>query len=168
MHKVITPENEITHGQKFLLDLMEQRKLAEFARSSDINRSMIEPRYLFSCLFHIGVGQVKYPTLKLIYLLRRHINPAAWFYVLNEELPEFKVKLNSPEDNFCIEKTINWQKLSKMYQEKKLFNWCKEKNINYVPFSHLFNGHYGLSTLKIKQLKNYFDPAGWFIYCDEI
>lgn len=165
MHKLYVPESELTYGQKYILDLMEKKQLAAWCRDLD-NLSSKYENYAFSYLFHIGVGQIKMPPADIIFKLRHLIFPSYWFYTTSESKPEQK-SLTKMEEEFDIEKSVNFKILKDMYEEKKLYNWCSEHNLNYVPFSHVFNSHYGLSVNKMKKLREYFPPENWFIYCNE-
>lgn len=160
MHKIYVPESEITYGQKYLLDLMDKKQLAAWCRDNLI------AKYTFSYLFHIGTGMVKMPPADLIYKLRHLIYPADWFYTVSEPRPAVR-PLEKRTEDFEVEKSKNFIKLRKMYDEKKLYSWCFENHLNYVPFSHVFNKHYALSVNKMRKLREFFPPEDWFIYENE-
>jgi len=158
MHKLEDPEN-ISWGQKYLLDLIQKRALAAFVRSE------LEPNYHFTYLFHISINQIKIPPIKLINMLRHVISPGDWFYPASGPRP---YKRHLEKKDFDIKDSINYTRLYSMFSSRILYAWCKKNNLDYNIFNHVFNGHWALSPKKIKKLEPWFDPALWFIDSSEI
>ena len=65
MYRLMCKEEDITHGQRFLLDLMDRRELAQFCRNHGL---------ALVYLFNVGVGK-NLPPAETIYRLRHVIHP---------------------------------------------------------------------------------------------
>ena len=57
-----------------------------------------------------------------------HVNPAEWFYTVKEEKPAAKNENQEYTDD--IRKSVNFVKLYKMYQDKTLWDFCKDSTMN--------------------------------------
>lgn len=161
MHKLYVEENELSYGQKFLLDLIDRRKLSEFTRS-ELNSSIH-----FTYLFHLGTGQLKFAGTQDVYKMRHIVFPDNWFYKLSETKPA-EIKLSAPTEPYDVKKTVNFQKLQKMYDNKELYKFAKDHDFNYITFNHIIKGRYGVSSAVINKFKSYFKPYLWFVYDNEL
>lgn len=147
--------SELSYGQKYLLDLIDQRKLAEFCRNYVPER--------FSFAFNLAIGKVKFPPANFIYKLRNIIYPGDWFVHINEEKPERK-PLNDIEGLYDIKKSINYNKILKMHLSKSLYDFTQQNGLNYSTFTHLINGLREFSPTFMYRLHNILPPEDWFIY----
>lgn len=155
MHRLYCEEKDINYGQKYLLDLCDKRQLNQFWQKNCLDQ------FDFTYIFCIATGKQKSASLAFINLLSRFINPADWFYTLSEpkpqELPD-NVRLT---DNIRLSKNFSF--IQKMYENKELYSFCKEKNISYKALMHVLTGRNLISYPKIKELKEIFKPIDWFI-----
>lgn len=149
--------SDLSYGQKYLLDLIDQKKLAEFCREN------IPEKFTFA--FSLAVGKIKFPPAHFIYKLRNIIYPGDWFYHLDQPRPERKT-LNDIDGPYDITKTINYNKILKIYTSKELFAFTQQNNLNYSSFTHLINGLREFSPAFMNRLRNLFAPEDWFIYSD--
>ena len=148
--------SELSYGQKYLLDLMDQKKLAGFFRDAKVPEK-------FTYAFNLAIGKYKFPPAHFIYKLRNIIYPGDWFYLLDQPRPERK-PLNDIDGPYDITKTINYNKILKIYTSKELFAFTQQNNLNYSSFTHLINGLREFSPAFMNRLRNLFAPEDWFIY----
>lgn len=150
--------SDLSYGQKYLLDLIDERKLADFCRKYVPER--------FSFAFNLAVGQVKFPPAHLIYTLRNIIYPGDWFFHLNEKKPEKRSLNDTDSDVYDIRKTVNYNKIIKLHESKELFSFARQNGLNYSSFTHLINGLREFTPVFMFRLRNIFEPEDWFIYSD--
>lgn len=152
-------ENEITYGQQFLLKLCDERKISEFWREN------CAEKYSVTYMFCIATGKCRSASLMFINSLVKWVNPADWFYTIEEPRPaplSPNVKLTND-----IHQSVNVKKLKEMHSNKTLYKFCKEKQLDYKSFMHIVNGRNKMSYPRMMELKKIFNPLDWFILAEE-
>lgn len=160
MHKLYVEPNELSYGQKFLLELIDKRALSNFTRT-ELNSSIH-----FTYLFHLGTGNLRFAGRQDIYKMRHVVFPDNWFYKLKEPKPK-EIQLPEPVEPYDVQKTVNFIKLKEMYDNHELYTFAKENNFSYITFNHIINGRYGVSSAVINKFKSHFEPYLWFVTEDE-
>ncbi len=155
MHRLYCKEEEITYGQKYLLDICDKRQLSQFWQQNCMES------FNFTYIFNIATGKQRSVSLAFINMLSKYVNPADWFYTVSETRPEPLPEGTKLTDD--IRKSKNVQKIKELYEKGELFNFCKEKEINYKALMHVLNGRNLISYPKIKEMKELFAPLDWFI-----
>ena len=155
MHKLYVTEDQITYGQKYLLDLLNNRKLSEFWNKE------LSQKFTFPYVFNYAIGKQTPPSLVFINAMNKYVNPAEWFYTVKEEKPVAKNENQEYTDD--IRKSVNFVKLYKMYQDKTLWDFCKKNNLGYAGLYHSINQRSLITNKMILKLKEFFIPLDWFI-----
>ena len=158
MHRIYCREDEINYGQKYLLDLCDKRQLSQFWQQNCIEMCN------FTYIFNIATGRQKSVSLPFISLMSEFVNPADWFYNVTEKKPEPLPEGIKLTDNILLSKNI--KTIRELYDKRELFNFCKDKNINYKTLMHVLNGRNLISYPSIKELKHIFNPLDWFILAE--
>lgn len=148
MYRLLCDEKDISYGQRYLLDLVDKRSLAKFCRDNNFD---------FLQCFRIAVGKVNPPVI-FISQLTKFIHPVLWFYTESEPKPimkEYK-KIRQPWD---FKKSIICKKIAKIDNLKA---WSDSHGITQTSFFLLAKGKRKPSFLKIKELREIFNPSDWF------
>lgn len=157
MFKLVCDEKDITYGQRYLLNLLEERKFSAFCRDNSLK---------FEYTYTIAIGG-NLPQLPLIYKLRNIIHPVLWFYTEQEDKPEERLyKDYHPENTITNDgeqwdytQSIGFRKFQKI---ENLKSWSIENGFSYVSMWIIATGRRNPSYAKIKQLKNFVYPSDWF------
>lgn len=112
MHKMYCKEEDITHGQRYLLTLMETRELTSFWKD-------FKDEYSFEYFFYAAIGKFKTPSYRFIFELREKINPVLWFFRESENVPETALK----KGIVYFTDSINFKKLKSLYEHNLLWKF---------------------------------------------
>lgn len=151
MFKFLCDEKDITYGQRFLLDLLKERKFAAFCRDNDLK---------FEYTYMVAIGG-NLPPVSLIYKLRRIIHPVLWFYTEQEQRPEEKEYPEDGAGGWDYTQSLGFRQFSRI---ENLKSWSIENGFAYVSMWIIASGRRSPSYVKIRQLKDYIYPADWFFY----
>jgi hypothetical protein len=152
MYLLHTDENEITHGQRFLLNLLEKRKFASFTEKFGVS---------FTYLYKVAIGVHK-PPCEFIYRVRGTVNPGAWFFFETEPLPAVSYK-PAASGTWTWDVSLGMKALREAAKDG-ISAWCGEQELPYYPVYALYQARNPPSFSKIMLLKQHIDPASWFYY----
>lgn len=153
MHKIFS--DTISHGQRYLLDLIDKRKLLQFVNEYDLPHVY---------LFNVATGRVMVPC-DVIFTLRNIIAPNQWFYDETEALPPsipFKGKsgqLYNPDESIA---------LTRLREESNIRRWSTEHDLPYISIYNIISGKYKPTYPKIRQMRDIIPVDLWFIYTGEL
>ncbi|MDR1893808.1 MAG: hypothetical protein LBQ61_03835 [Spirochaetales bacterium] len=143
----------VSHGRRYLLDLMEQRKLKSYADDTGLS---------FNYLYKIAAGIHK-PPCAWIYLLRKDIYPGLWFTEEGNEEPERLYRIQESDGpEWPLARCVNLRKLQAIADGDNLHRWSKQQGLSYDSTYQLLKLRFPPGFKKITLLKKWFDPAGWF------
>ena len=144
-------EEDITHGQRFLLGLMDKRELAQFCRDHDFSLVF---------LFNVGIGK-NLPPAETIYKLRHVIHPNSWFYKEGESvvLSEYS---QDTGDTWKYMESKGYRKLLDIVEVKGDRNFAREYGFDYTSLWLILTGKRKPSYLKICSYKDHITPSDWF------
>ena len=144
-------EEDITHGQRFLLGLMDKRELAQFCRDHDFSLVF---------LFNVGIGK-NLPPAETIYKLRHVIHPNSWFYKEGESvvLSEYS---QDTGDTWKYMESKGYRKLLSIVENKGDRNFAREHGFDYTSLWLILTGKRKPSYLKICSYKDHITPSDWF------
>lgn len=151
MYRLMCPETAITHGQRFLLNLLDKRQFASFCRENNLK---------FEYIFNVAVGK-KIPPVPVIYALRHIIHPNSWFYLESENLP-------LPEYTSDTGETWNYQTskgfsaLQNIVEDCGAREWAIQHSMDYTTLWLILTGRRTPSFPKIKFFRPYIEPSDWF------
>lgn len=151
MYRLMCKDEDITHGQRFILNLMDSRQLAQFCRDFDLS---------FVYMFNVGVGK-NIPPISTIYKLRHQVHPNSWFYKEGELLttPEYKADTGETWD-FLQSK--GYRQLVSIVESVGDRVWARENNFDYTSLWLILTGRRKPSFPKIRSYKNHVIPSDWF------
>jgi hypothetical protein len=167
----------VSHAQRKLIGLIEERRFTATARSYGLTASNI------ALLYRMAVGKIQ-PSFVMIFNLRGHIAPAEWFYDETEKLPgqqAFHPKYacfdRRARQHFIRYPTPAVAYLEGLFREGKLQVFCGEEGLTYamvygyavkrkrpdgITGYHARPG-YGV----IRKLREKIPPEHWFIFPEE-
>lgn len=149
MYRLLCKEEEITRGQRKMLDIVDSRKMAALCRDYGLS---------FNFTYKIAIGG-NIPPSRLIFTLRNLIHPALWFYTEQEKEPELR-QYEPTADTWNYRESIAFRQLSEIADLK---NWCIEHhNPHYTSLWLIATGKREPSYQKIKELRDIIYPADWF------
>lgn len=155
MYKLLCNEDEITYGQRKILDLVDARKIAKFCEERGLN---------FVYTYKVAIGRY-FPPPKLIFALRNLINPVLWFYKENEELPPIK---EYPQDNntedWDYTKSIGFKSFTQFFETQSIKKWSIQKGFDYCSMLLILSGKRAPSFVRIRAFKDFIPPSDWFFY----
>lgn len=153
MYRLQCQEEEITRGQRILLDCLDHRQLREFCRKHDLS---------FVYMFRIAVGGIPVSTAA-IYALRNEIAPVLWFYRENERLPPSRSYKDAGAKKWDFSKSIGYNKFVDTVKPDAL-TWCRKNGFaaEYRTYIMIHHGERAPSFSKMMQLKKIIYPADWF------
>lgn len=151
MYRLMCKEEDITHGQRFLLDLMDRRELAQFCREMDLP---------FVYAFNIAVGK-NIPPVPFIYKLRSLVHPNSWFFRESEPLalPEYG---QDTGETWEYMESKGYKKLLEIVEVKGDRSFAREYGFDYTSLWLILTGRRKPSFLKIRSYKDHVVPADWF------
>ena len=144
-------EEDITHGQRFLLGLMDKRELAQFCRDHDFSLVF---------LFNVGIGK-NLPPAETIYKLRHVIHPNSWFYKEGESVALSEYSQDTG-DTWKYMESKGYRKLLDIVEVKGDRNFAREHGFDYTSLWLILTGKRKPSYLKICSYKDHITPSDWF------
>lgn len=159
MYRLVSKEENITHGQRHLLDLLDKRKLMGFCRERNLE---------FTYTFQIAVGTKLPPLPTFVYRNRDIIGIDEWFYKESEPVPLARSYIPyDPDEKWDYTTSMAFITFSKI---ENLKQWCRDRSLisQYVSFTLITKKQIALSYNKIMALREYFRPSDWFYRPDEI
>jgi hypothetical protein len=155
MHKIFS--DTISHGQRYLLNLVDTRKLLQFVTEHNLPHIY---------MFNVACGRVMIPC-DVIFTLRHIISPNQWFYDETEVLPTpilFKKK-RRPQEQYDPDKSAA---LTRLREERNIRRWSLEHDLPYISVYNIISGKYKPTYPKIRQMREIISVDLWFIYNDEL
>lgn len=151
MYRLMCKVEDITHGQRFLLNLMDRRELAQFCRDLDLS---------IVFLFNVGIGK-NLPPAETIYKLRHIIHPNSWFFRESEALTLHEYSEDTGETwNYTESK--GYKDLLAIVEQKGDRNFAREYGFDYTSLWLILTGRRKPSFSKIRSYKDHVTPADWF------
>lgn len=151
MYRLMCKEEDITHGQRFLLGLMDKRELAQFCRDHDFSLVF---------LFNVGIGK-NLPPAETIYKLRHVIHPNSWFYKEGESVALSEYSQDTG-DTWKYMESKGYRKLLSIVENKGDRNFAREHGFDYTSLWLILTGKRKPSYLKICSYKDHITPSDWF------
>ncbi len=152
MYRLLCKEEDITRGQRFLMDVIDRRELAQLCRETGLS---------FNYTYQIGIGG-QAPPVPLIYTLRRYVHPVLWFYTEQEREPELRSYKNLTKE-WEFRETIGFRELS---SRSSLRKWCTDHHLQYTSLWFIASGKRPPSYYKIKLMRELIYPGDW-LYTEE-
>jgi hypothetical protein len=142
----------ITHGQRYLLSLLDSRSFFSFTESIGLS---------FTYMHKVAAG-INKPPCQDIYIMRNIIHPALWFLEEHEAVPENSYKPTR-------KKEWDWRNSLGMRQLLELTAgdvraWALQNGLPYFSVWALTDKTHQPSYNKILMVKEHIDPASWFFY----
>ena len=144
-------EEDITHGQRYLLNLMDKRELAQFCRDHDFS---------LVYLFNVGIGK-NLPPAETIYKLRHVIHPNNWFFREGEPVALSEYSQDTG-DTWKYMESKGYKKILSIVEEKGDRNFAREHGFDYTSLWLILTGRRKPSFLKIRSYKDHVIPSDWF------
>lgn len=154
MYRLLCKEEDITHGQRMLMDIIDKRKLMELCRQKGLS---------FSYTYQVGIGG-KTPPSPMVYTLRDIVHPVLWYYKESESLPEIKEYPADTSDSWNYQDSIGFYNLQKEAETTSLKEWSLRHGFDYSTIWFIAAGKRPPSYYKIKAFRDIIYPADWF-YC---
>lgn len=152
MYRLICKEEDVTHGQRMLLNKIDKRKFMEFCRDTNLN---------FNYTYKIGIGGITPPSTT-VYILRNIIHPVLWYYKESETIPQLKKYKNTTKEVWDYEKSLGFYILKKEAKKTTLKNWALSNGFSHSAMWFIVSGKRSPSYAKIKELRDIIYPADWF------
>lgn len=151
MYRLICKEEDITHGQRFLLDLMDRRELAQFCRDHGLT---------LVYLFNVGVGK-NLPPAETIYKLRHVIHPNSWFFREGEPLalPEYS---QDTGERWAYLESRGYRELLSIVGRQGDRNFARDYGFDYTTLWLILTGRRKPSFSRIRSYKDHVVPSDWF------
>lgn len=151
MYRLMCSPEDITHGQRFILTMMDKRELAQLCRDKD---------FVLAYMFNVGIGK-HLPPIPVIYKLKDIIHPNSWFYRESEtlETPEYR---EDTGETWEYQKSKGYKKLASLVEPVGVRSWAKEHNIDHSSLWMILSGKRKPSFLKIRSLAPIVTPSDWF------
>lgn len=165
MYRLFCAEDELSYGQRFLLDLIDSRSLVKWCKEHTDLVPNISTDYFFTYSFKIATGRFPVVSIKFIYNLRSVINPADWFHTVKEPRPEAIPEKNMFfGDEYDYKSSVNFAILKSL---PVLKSWCMENGINYMNAWYILCKDRCVSYARILEMKHILKPENWFIRSSE-
>lgn len=148
-------QHPLSHGQRKLVDLLDNRSLKPFCREKEI---------AFHYTYLVATGK-QTPPPKQIWILRDCIHPALWFYNEDEPYETLDFKIKHSKEN--VDETIAMLDFRKKTLSD-LRTISQEHDIKYHRLYCIYNGRFKPSFAVIKELMVLYKPELWFMYPDEL
>jgi hypothetical protein len=143
----------ITHGQRYLLDLLDNRTFLAFTEKY---------RLSFTYMHKVAAG-IHTPPCDTIYTLRTLIHPDCWFYEEHEALPQGAGYKPTRKKEWNGQDSLG-MKLFLELTAGGIRPWAEENGLPYFTVWSITDKNRQVSYNKIAMLKDYIDPASWFFY----
>jgi hypothetical protein len=175
----VKPLGDISHAQRRLIGLIEKREF-----TGTLIGDWQVPQGLIVPIYKSAVGQ-RTPTYGIIFGLRRHIPPEAWYFDETEKLPKpiacthlyppFGARINK---KIIHDETAAINLIGEIRENRKLSAFCVEHGLKYNDMlgcavkRKRSNGRYGYhqkpAYLVIRTLREIIHPALWYLFPDEL
>jgi len=142
-------ESGMNMGRKYLMGLIEKKKLTSWCRGT------FGSRFSVVYVYNVAVGKYDFPSLSFIMTAAKEINPALWFYAPGE-------RARRSAGNSKISSYKESQNFKRLCAIKDLWHWSEDNGQNYLTMRLLVDGKRSLTPQRIKALKCCFAPALWF------
>ncbi|GHU84518.1 hypothetical protein FACS189473_2070 [Spirochaetia bacterium] len=143
----------ITHGQRYLLDLLDRHVFFAFADKMGLSRSYMHK---------VAAGKFK-PPCRHIYTMRNVIYPALWFIEEHEPVPENPYKPTRKRE-WDWKTSQGMRRLQDLTADSGVRAWALKNGLDYYPVWMESDQSHELSYNKIIMLEDHIDPASWFFY----
>jgi len=147
----------MNYARKYFYSLIDRHMIAAFYRKH------IHPAFSVNILYNAVFGQRKFPPVRLMYRIRKEVDPSLWFYDETEPMPE-KYDFSDTPDLWDWKRSVNYHRLINEYNLKE---FCRQNGLVYTTvYSMLYSGK-SITAQQIMKFRHVLRPAGWFVYVEE-
>jgi hypothetical protein len=173
------PEGDLSHAQRLLIGLIERRGF-----TGTLAREWEAPRSMIMIVYETALGRAL-PSYGVVFGLRRHIDPAAWYYGEDEELPPpvpcawlYPSFGKKARKKVLRDATAALSRMEEIKGKRELSAFCAAHGVKYADLwactikRKKKDGRYGYHQRPpyrvIRALRETVHPALWFLYPDEL